>query len=308
MIKSIGKLKFHGGGLMKINAYAKINLMLDIIKKTEDGYHTLFMIMQSVGIYDEITVTIGGQKDSISLTCSEASLPCDKKNIAYKAACRFFEYTGAENPGIQIHIEKHIPFAAGLAGGSADGAAVIMGLNRLLGTNLSVEELCKIGVKVGADVPFCLKGGTMAAMDIGEVLAPLPPIGGMFFVLVKPHQDVSTKEAYDAFDSAINIRHSDRDGIVRALATGDNKKMYTLIQNVFEQFVEVPERVEIKACMRRFGAVATCMSGSGPTVYGIFESEISARSCANELSKNFEEVFVCEPKTAGLEVVENISF
>lgn len=289
---------------MKINAYAKINLMLDIIRKTEDGYHTLFMIMQSVGIHDEITLKINGEKDSINLTCSNDALPCDKKNIAYKAACKFFEQTGAQNPGIDIHIEKHIPFAAGLAGGSADGAAVIMGLDRLLHTNLPIEDLCKIGVSVGADVPFCLKGGTMAAMDIGEVLAPLPPLDGLFFVLVKPHQDVSTKEAYDAFDNAKNIRHTDRDGIVRALATGNNKKMYSLIQNVFEQFVEVPERVEIKACMRRFGAVASCMSGSGPTVYGIFESEISARACANELSKSFCDVFVCEPKHAGLEITE----
>lgn len=304
MIEFIGKFNFHGGKLMKIKAYAKINLMLDILKRTEDGYHTLFMIMQSVGIYDEITVTTGGRKGSVTLTCSNESLPCDKKNIAYKAACRFFEYTGVENPGIKIHIEKHIPFAAGLAGGSADGAAVIMGLDSMLGTSLLIEELCKIGVLVGADVPFCLKGGTMAAMDIGEVLAPLPPLEDVFFVLVKPHQDVSTKEAYDAFDSAVRIRHADRDEIVRALATGNNKKMYSLIQNVFEQFVEVPERIEIKACMRKYGATASCMSGSGPTVYGIFESEISARSCANELSKKFEEVFVCEPKKSGLEVTE----
>ncbi len=293
-----------GGDLLKVKAFAKINLMLDILGKTEDGYHSLFMIMQSVGIFDVISIVVTNKPGEITISCSNADIPCDKSNIAYKAAESFFSASKSHNPGIHIHIEKHIPHAAGLAGGSADGAAVIYILNKLIGANLDIESLCAIGVKVGADVPFCLKGGTMAALDIGEVLAPLPPMKDNFYVLVKPDQNVSTKEAYDAFDKADRIRHTDKNGILRALATGDEDKVYPLIQNVFEQFVEVPDRVDIKSCMRKHNALAYCMSGSGPTVYGIFDTEIRARSCENELSKKYNEVFVCKPVNHGIEEIQ----
>lgn len=296
---------------MKLKAFAKINLMLDIFGKTEDGYHDLFMIMQSVGIADIITVTLSGEDESITLSCSKKELPCDEHNIAYKAAQAFFnEARGKDgkkiaNPGIHIDIEKHIPFAAGLAGGSADAAGVLTALNCLCGAELSVEELCRIGVKVGADVPFCLKGGTMAAFDIGEVLAPLPPVRGDYYVLVKPKQDVSTKAAYDAFDTASGIKHPNCAGMLRSLATANCEKAYGLIGNVFEQFVDVPDRVDIKACMRRHHTLAHCMSGSGPTVYGIFDNEIRARSCAAELSENYDQVFVCNPVPHGVEIIDN---
>lgn len=293
---------------MEIRAYAKINLLLDILGKTDDDYHSIFMIMQSIGIYDEVTVELEGRANQINLTCSNPALPTDKSNIAHKAAKAFFDYYNKQglnpsktNPGIKIHIEKNIPFAAGLAGGSADAAAVIFGLNEILNAGLTTEELCAIGVKVGADVPFCIKGGTMVALDIGQVLAPLPPIKDKYIVLVKPDQSVSTKEAYDAFDTASNIRHCNTSAMVHALA--NNLDFCPYVQNVFEQFVEVPDRVEIKSVLRAYNAKATCMSGTGPSVYGIFDNETKARSCANALRDKFKNTFFITPVNKGLEIL-----
>ena len=287
---------------MKLRAAAKINLMLDILGKTDDGYHSLFMIMQSVGIFDVVSIDITDNPGEISLSCSEASLPCDEKNIAYKAATRFFEATNTPNPGIHIDIEKHIPFEAGLAGGSADAAAVLEGLNTLLDADIDVEELCSMGVKIGADVPFCIKGGTMLAMDIGGVLAPLPPVRDNYYILVKPEQGVSTKEAYDAFDSAFGIHRPDTNDMLRALVTGDEETMYNKIANVFEQFVEVPERADIKGFMRKHGALAHCMSGSGPTVFGLFDDEESALKCSEKLREICPEVYVTKPLERGIKL------
>lgn len=289
---------------MIVRAYAKINLMLDILGKTSDGYHELFMIMQSIGLYDDVTVELAGAPNRVSITCSKEGVPTDRKNIAHKAAKAFMEKLGQKPaPGVKIHIEKNIPFAAGLAGGSADAAAVLFALNILTGANYDIEELCAIGVKIGADVPFCLKGGTMAAFDIGQVLAPLPPFGGRFIVLVKPDQSVSTKAAYDAFNTARGIRHCDRSGILHALARGNTAAVYPLIKNVFEQFVEVPERVDIKAVMWSHNAKAACMSGSGPSVYAVFDNEIPARACFMELEKRYENVFFVEPVSKSLEII-----
>lgn len=291
---------------MVVRAYAKINLLLDILGKTDDGYHNVFMIMQSIGLFDDVTVDLVGRKNCVRLTCSNENLPVDNKNIAHKAAKAFFKAMDFSDghPGVTIHIEKNIPLAAGLAGGSADAAAVLVGLNHLLGHPFKREQLCTIGATLGADVPFCIKGGTMAAFDIGQVLAPLQAITDKFIVLVKPDQDVSTKAAYDAFDSAQNIRHCDRDGAIHALAKGDVKSFYPMMRNVFEQFVEVPDRVDIKAAMRNHGCEATIMSGSGPSVYGVFESEIRARACASELSSKFKNTFVVGLKPTGVEIIK----
>ncbi len=290
---------------MVLEAAAKINLMLDILGRTEEGYHTLFMIMQSVGIFDRVTLTETGKPGTITLSCSNEKLPSDETNIGWKAAARFFEATGVKNPGIHIDIEKNIPFAAGLAGGSADAAAVFVGLNEMTGAGLSERELCAIAVKVGADVPFCIQGGTMAALDIGEVLAPLPDLRQDWYVLVKPAQDVSTKEAYDAFDNAGYVRHLDSTAMLRAAAAGDMEKVYSLVGNVFEQFIYVAGRVEIKAIMRENGALVHCMSGSGPTIYGAFATEKEARTCADAfIAAGYPDTFVCQPVRQGVTIVE----
>ncbi|MBP3937985.1 MAG: 4-(cytidine 5'-diphospho)-2-C-methyl-D-erythritol kinase [Clostridia bacterium] len=281
------------------DAAAKINLMLDILARLENGYHSLFMLMQSVDLYDTVTVETDCS-GAINITSNEEGIPCDKRNIAYKAAEAFFGFTGKENKGLTIHIEKRIPFAAGMAGGSADGAAVIAALNDIFETNLSEQELCKIGLKVGADVPFCLTGGTRLAQNVGEILSPLPPLDDCYIVLAKPERGVSTKEAFAAFDTATNVRHLDTCGMLYAASQGDLYEICKRTKNVFEQLIEVPERVPVKSTLNRHGALTACMSGSGPTVYGIFDDESKAQSAASALKSLVKNIYVTKPVKSGL--------
>ena len=284
-----------------VKAYAKINLMLDILSTLPNGYHDLFMIMQSVGIYDRVTVEKTESK-KIEITCTKEGVPTDEKNIVHKVATRFFADTGTENTGITIHIEKNIPQAAGLAGGSADGAATLVALNELFGTRLSLKEMAQIGGKIGADIPFCIMGGTMVAQYTGTVLSFLPDIEIESIVIVKPKQDVSTGEAYAAFDSAERVRHLDTRGMLIAAATQDKKGIFDRVDNVFEQFIDVPDRVVIKGAMRKHGCECCCMSGSGPSVFGIFEKREDAEKCLGELKKDYDEVYLCSAVGKGCEV------
>lgn len=278
---------------IKLNAPAKINLLLDIISRLPNGYHNLFMVMQAVDLCDEVEVSLRDDGE-ICLECSEKALPTDSKNIAYRAAQKFFETTG-KTQGADIKLNKNIPFAAGLAGGSTDAAAVLKALNILCETKLSDEQLCAIGVKLGADVPFCIKGGTMLALDIGQVLAPLPKLNDCFIVLVKPDVDVSTKEAYEAFDTADYIRHPDCNAMLHAAANGDFDGVIKNVSNVFEQFIEVPQRADIKAVMRDCGCLTCCMSGSGPTVFGIFDDEEKAIDCTEKMKAKYTKVYLTKP-------------
>ena len=281
------------------DAAAKINLMLDILARLDNGYHSLFMLMQSVDLYDTVTVETDSSGD-ITITSDEEGIPCDKRNIAYKAAEAFFVFTGVKNEGIKIHIEKRIPFEAGMAGGSADGAAVIAALNDIYETDLSQQELCKIGLKVGADVPFCLTGGTCLAQNVGEILSPLPALDECYIVLAKPERGVSTKEAFEAFDNATNVRHLDTCGMLYAASQGDLYEICKRTKNVFEQLIEVPERVPVKSTLNRHGALAACMSGSGPTVYGIFDDESKAQSAASALKSIVKNIYITKPVKSGL--------
>ena len=285
-----------------LKAYAKINLMLDILSRFENGYHDLFMIMQSVSLYDEVSVSETVTKD-ITITCNVPSIPTDEKNIAYKAAKAFFDYTKIENSGINIDIKKNIPHAAGLAGGSTDGAAVIVALDKLFDTGLREKDIIAIGSKVGADVPFCALGGTMLAQYTGTVLSHLPDLELPYSVIVKPTQDVSTAEAYAAFDSAERVRHLDKNGMLQAVISGDYEKVYEKVGNVFEQFIDVTERVLIKDIMRKHGAKCTQMSGSGPSVFGIFEDKEMAENCLEELKKSYEQSYICSSTDRGCDIV-----
>ena len=285
-----------------LKAYAKINLMLDILSRLENGYHDLYMIMQSVSLYDEIAVTKTDSKD-ITITCSIDSIPTDEKNIAYKAAAAFFAYTGIENCGIAIDIKKNIPHAAGLAGGSTDGGAVIVALSKLFGANLQEKDIIAIGSKVGADVPFCAIGGTMLAQYTGTVLSHLPDLKLPYIIITKPSQDVSTAEAYAAFDSADRVRHLDKNGMLQAVIASDKEAVYEKVGNVFEQFIDVTERVIIKDIMRKNGAKCACMSGSGPSVFGIFEDKDCAEKCLNELKKSYPQSYLCASTDVGCQEV-----
>lgn len=281
-------------------AYAKLNLMLDILSALPSGFHELFMVMQSVSLADKVTVETTGES-GITLTLSDPELPTDERNLALKAAKAFYAHFGLPPQGLHIHIEKHIPKAAGLAGGSADAAAVLRALFELNGKTPSVRELTAVGAKIGSDVPFCALGGLMLAQHTGTVLSFLPELDFGPFVVVTPDHAISTAAAYAAFDTAGRVRHPDSRGMLDAVMNADLPGVFRRVNNVFEQFIDVPERVQIKAVMREHGALCTCMSGSGPSVFGVFETDLQAQAVAQELKRSFENVFVCRAVGEGVE-------
>lgn len=290
---------------LSYNAYAKINLILDVTGVKPNGYHTLFTVMQSIGLHDVVTVErIKGEK--IKITCTDESVPTDSKNIVYKCAVKFFEYFNiTENKGIAIHIEKNIPHEAGLGGGSADGAAVLVALNELFNTKSNKRTLCFIGGKVGADIPFCVIGGTSLCQDIGTVVAGLPNIPETTIIVVKPESSSSTVKAYDAIDAMGNrLKHTKNSEMLECLLNEDFSGAIKYCDNVFEQVIEVPKRAEIKHILRENNSLAACMSGSGSAIYGIFENESDAKKAKKELEKSFSKVFLCERKNLGVEKIE----
>ncbi len=290
--------------LKRIKAYAKINLILDIISRADNGYHNLFMIMQSVDLHDTVEVETN-DSGKITIECDTKGVPLDETNIAYKAAKSFFDFTNIECTGLRIKLIKRIPHAAGLAGGSADGAAVIYALNEMYESDLSYIELVDIGLKVGADVPFCLFGSTRLAQRYGDVLSELPPMPECYIVICKPEQAVPTKGAYKLYDEeSANIRHPDNYGMLESVINKDLDGICSRCDNVFEQVIEVCDRAYIKGTMRSNGAKATCMSGSGPSVFGIFETKAEAEKACNELRKTISETYVCKPIKCGCESEE----
>ena len=290
--------------MIKLKANAKINLLLDVTGIKKNGYHSLFTIMQSISLADIITVEkIDGE--DIAVSCTVAGVPTDNRNIVYKCAERFFEYANiTSNKGISIHIDKRTPFCAGMGGGSADGAATLVALNKLFNKNYSDKILCKIGVKVGADIPFCIVGGTALCLDTGSVVAPLTDVEGYHIVVVKPEDGVSTKEAYEAVDALENMKHPKNNEMLEMISDGEIYHALKLCSNVFEQALEVPGRVDIKAICNKNGAVASCMTGSGSAVYGIFEEEAFAKKAIDELKKKFKNVYLCTPEKVGIEIIE----
>lgn len=286
-----------------VKANAKINLLLDILGTLPNGYHDLYMLMQSVSLHDTVTVETDNSK-KITLTCNIKDIPLDDSNTAVKAANAFFAYTGKENPGVKIYLEKTIPHAAGLAGGSADAAGVLVALKRLFMPELTDRQLIEIGSTVGSDVPFCALGGTMVAQGTGTILTYLPNLSIENIVIVKPDRSVSTGKAYSAFDSAEKVRHLDKTGIYNAVIEKDYDGIYSRCDNVFEQFIFVPERVPIKAIMRKYNAKCCCMSGSGPSIFGIFESAEDAEKAAEELKESYPNTFVCRSTETGVEIAD----
>lgn len=287
-----------------IEAAAKINLFLDILERLDNGYHSLFMLMQSVDLYDTVTVA-DSDTPGIRVACSAPGIPCGQDNIAWKAAKKFYEAAGTGEIPADITIEKNIPSAAGLAGGSADAAAALYALNKMRGEPFTAKELARIGLAVGSDVPFCLTGGTMLVQDTGGVLSALPDLPACHIVLVKPDRDVSTAAAYGAYDQCRDIIHPDGIAMLHRAANADLEGVCARCANVFEQCVEVPERVAVKAVMRKHSALCSVMSGSGPTVYGIFTDENSAAACESELAERFARVYRCRPAASGLRLCES---
>lgn len=261
---------------ISIKAYAKINLGLDVIRKRPDGYHDLKSIMQTVNLYD--TVNIKKTKfQSITVSSNLNYLPTDQRNLAYKAVLLFREKYPFRD-GISIFLNKRIPVSAGLAGGSADAAATLKGLNKLFKTGLSTEELMSLGVKLGADVPFCLAMGTALAEGIGEKLKVLPSMPDCHILLVKPDISVSTKYVYENLRLNEEIKHPDIDAMVNALREKDLYRLVSLMGNILETVTikDHPVIDEIKDIMKEKGALASMMSGSGPTVFGIYDNQTTA--------------------------------
>lgn len=282
---------------LSIQANAKVNLLLDLTSVYPDGYHGIYTVMQSVGLAD--TIHFEKTESEIHLRCSDESIPTDEKNTAMRAAQLFFEENKLHG-GINIFIEKKIPTQAGMGGGSADAAAVIEGLNHLYQTNLSLEAKKKIARKIGADVPFCLVGGTALCLNIGDLIAPLPPLPAYTIVLAKPKAGSSTKEAYKAYDSLRSVRHPNGEMAVNAYLSGDYKRFFALAANVFEQAIDVPGRAEIKAVMRAFGCEFSLMTGSGSVIYGVFsDSEVAAR-CAEALIRGGRDAILAPASQTGL--------
>lgn len=267
----------------QMKAYAKINLALDVIKKLENGYHEVKMIMQTIGIYDEICFS--KCEEGIHLTIEDGgALPADENNLVYKAAKLMFEKYSIPS-GIQIHLKKNIPIAAGMAGGSTDAAATFKGINRLFDLDLSLEELMALGVQVGADVPYCILGGTALAEGIGEKLTSLNPAPECFVIVAKPDIEVSTKQVYQCLDAAHIEEHPDIDGMVEAIWEESFQGILDRMGNVLEDVTakQYPIIETLKTRMRELGALNSLMSGSGPTVFGLFVNERIAREAFEQL-------------------------
>lgn len=277
---------------LKLQSYAKINLTLDIKGIRDDGYHEVEMIMQTVSANDTVLISEGNS--GITMTCNRSWLPTDERNLAVKAAIAFCEYTKIK-PDFKIHIDKFIPVAAGLAGGSSNAAAVLVGLNRLTGMGLNTEELCRIGAKIGADVPFCITGGTSKATGIGEKMSFLPPIPNCVIVLAKPRLSVSTNKAYKEFDGCTDIIHPDTEGCVEAIKKGSISDMAKCMHNVFEDALKITQVEKLKEIMASNGAVVSQMTGSGPTVFGIFESRRDAERAYIKCRTVVPFACVCHP-------------
>ena len=279
--------------LMK--AYAKINLGLDVIGKLENGYHEVKMVMQTVGIYDELLLE--KTEEGILLTTDSESLTSGQDNLVWKAARLMKEHYGISQ-GLRIHLKKNIPIAAGMAGGSTDAAAVMKGINRMFDLGCTLKELMELGVAIGADVPYCVMGGTALAEGIGEKLTALSPAPDCYVLVAKPDISVSTKYVYEHLDLGKIQSHPDIDGMVEAIEEGSLQGILDRMENVLEQ-VTVPAYPvigEIKNQMKELGAVNSLMSGSGPTVFGIFTEEERAKRAGEQIRRRklAKQIFVTE--------------
>lgn len=276
---------------MILKAYGKINLSLDVISRREDGYHNLRMIMQNIELHDVISVM--KTTDKIKLTCNRKELPIDKKNLAYRAAELFIDNYNVRG-GVEIHIEKNIPMAAGLAGGSTDAAAVLRAMRSLYRPEMEDDELMELGLSIGADVPYCIVGGTALCEGIGEKVTKLKSFKNHILVLVKPSFGVSTKEVYESLKVDSIAEHPDTEFLIRSVENNDLASISSNMKNVLEEVTLKKHTVlkEIKEEAVKMGALGSLMSGSGPTVFAFFDDMLKAQMYYDRMKKSYEEVFI----------------
>ena len=279
-------------------AYAKLNISLDVTARRNDGYHDMLMIMQTVSLCDELTIT--PERDGLvhALT-SLPYVPGDRRNLAVRAALKFLELVGDEERGMKIAMRKSIPVGAGMAGGSADAAAVLRALNRAYGAPFTTEELCAAGETVGSDVAFCLRGGTALASGRGEILQPLPPLPPCCFVICKPDFSISTPELFQKLDGAKLCCHPDTEGLLAALKAQDLDALCRRMYNVFE---DVPDRRmrtirAAKGALLDCGALGALMTGTGSAVFGVFRDRKVADTARAALAGEYR--FCCTAEAVG---------
>lgn len=282
---------------LQLKAYAKINLGLDVVRKREDGYHEVRMIMQTIKLFDKLTFRLL-EKDEIRIKTNLGFLPVNEDNLVYKAV-KLIKDKYDIKKGLEIDLFKCIPVAAGMAGGSTDCAAALVGASKMFDLHLGKQELMELGVKLGADVPYCVLRGTALSEGIGEILTPLPAMPDCHILVAKPSISVSTKFVYENLKANELEKHPDIDGMVEAIKSGSLTGITDRMENVLET-VTIPAHPiieDIKNCMKENGAINALMSGSGPTVFGIYESEEKAEAARELLRKQnlAQQVYVVTP-------------
>lgn len=284
-----------------VSAPGKINLTLDILGRREDGYHEMEMIMHAVSLENTVYLT-KQEKAGIRLACSNPAVPTGEKNLAYRAALAFFSAWG-HCFGLDIRVEKRVPMEAGMAGGSADAAGVLAGLNELTGSPFSLEELCQIGLTLGADIPFCLHGGAALVQGIGEKITPLAPLENGWFVIAKPPQGVKTAGCFAAYDALDCVRHPNTPQALEAMQKQDLAALGPLFENVLEQAVDLPVVGEIRESMLKNGALGSRMTGSGSAVFGLFTDKNPALRCIRRMYRFGGSFFLARPVSHGAKVL-----
>lgn len=286
----------------KATAPAKINLTLDILGKRPDGYHDVAMLMQSVSLADTVELTLTDTED-IAISCSDPAIPCDNRNIVYKCAEAFFKSTDIKNTGVSFYIEKVIPSEAGLAGGSADGAATLRLLNIAFDAHLTDKELCEIAAKAGSDIPFCIVGGTRLATGTGTTLHKVRSMPKCHIVIVKPEVSVSTREAYALADSRTGAKFNYTDFCKQLLYGGDLSGICSSLHNDFEEVLNLQDINEVKKIMYDCKALGAAMSGSGSAVFAIFRNERKAQKCVDKLKETYTKVWLTAPVSNGAQII-----
>ena len=292
---------------VKVIAPAKINLSLDIIGVDEKGYHLLDMVMQTISVFERVTLT---KQNEITMSSNAKFIPTDSKNTAVKAAMKFFEYTGVKG-GVHIHIKKTVPIKAGMAGGSADAAGVIVGLNHMYDTKLSTEQMCEIGLMCGSDIPFMIHGGTKRIQGTGDIILPAPEMPQCSIVVCMPTKGVSTPQAYANYD-AMGIKTTvENEKLLKAIEDGNIEDMAKYMANDLEKAAGSEETEPIKKLLLDLGAIGSMMTGSGAAVFGIFGDEETAEKAVKAIRNKeislpcaIRSVFHAKPVNFGASVVK----
>lgn len=293
------------GKPLVVGAPCKVNLSLDITGVRQDGYHHLRSVMQTVGLYDYLLISESDYR-GVFIECDREQLSCDTTNTAFRAAKAFFSAAGIGKYAVKLEIIKNIPMQAGLGGGSSDAAAALIGLNEMFQTGFSVDALCKIGLQVGADVPFCIQGGTMLCEGVGEVFTPVRALDEDCFILIaKPEKGISTLSSFKKYDRYQGERyHPDTEALLAALQAGNLAACAQKLGNVLEQVSGLPEIGRFKEEMLSFGALGASMTGSGSAVIGIFDNKRAVRRAYRKLMDNASAIFITQPVPFGARVMD----